>query len=106
MSPNNDKLYVFKPPKFEGKQGPAYVAWIVKFRSWAWVKEVRATLNPSLDSMLPAMEEAVLDGTDPIQKAQGKAILQNAIAMDAMVQCMSKTEDFHCILLSLQEDVD
>jgi hypothetical protein len=52
------------------------------------------------------MEEAVLNNTDPIQKAQGKATLQNAIAMDAMVQCMSKTDDFHCILQRVQDDVD
>ncbi len=70
------------------------------------VKGVRATLNPSFDSKLPATEEAVLDNTDPIQKAQGKAIPQNAIAMDALVQCMSKTDDFHCVLQSMQEDVD
>jgi hypothetical protein len=34
-----------------------------------------------------------VDDTDPIQKAQGKAILQNAIAIDAMVQCMSKMDE-------------
>jgi hypothetical protein len=32
--------------------------------------------------------------------------LVNPIAMDAMVQCMSKKEDFHHILLSMQEDMD
>jgi hypothetical protein len=52
------------------------------------------------------MEEAVLDNTDPIQKAQGKAILKYAMAMDAMVQCMSKMDDFHHALLSMQEDMD
>jgi hypothetical protein len=26
--------------------------------------------------------------------------------MDAMVQCMSKMDNFHCILLSMQEDAD
>jgi hypothetical protein len=52
------------------------------------------------------MEDAVLDDTDPTEKAQGKAILQNAIAMDAMVQCMSEMDDFHCILLSMKGDVD
>jgi hypothetical protein len=106
MSTSNDSLYVSKPPKFEGKQGSAYIVWSVKFRSWAGVKKVRATLNPSFNSSLQATEEDVLDDTDPIQKAQGKAILQNAIAMDAMVQCMSKMDDYHCILLNMQEDVD
>jgi hypothetical protein len=86
---NNNSLYVSKPPKFEGKHGSVYIFWSVKFRYWAGVKGVRATLNPNFDSKLPATEEAVLDNTDPIQKAQGKAILQNAIAMDAMVQCMT-----------------
>jgi hypothetical protein len=28
------------------------------------------------------------------------------MAMDAMVQCMSKTDNFNCILQSMQEDVD
>jgi hypothetical protein len=64
------------------------------------------TLNPSYESKIPATEDAVLDDTDPTQKAQGKAILQNAIAMDAMVQCVSKMDDFHYILLSMQEDAD
>jgi hypothetical protein len=63
-------------------------------------------LNPSFDRWLPALEEAVLDDSDPIQNAQGKAILQNAIAMDAMVQCMSEMDDFHCVLLNMQENVD
>ncbi len=101
MSTNNDSSYVSKPPKFEGKQGSAYVVWRVKFRTWVGVKGVRATLNPSFDSRLPAKEEAVLDNTDPIQKAQGTAILQNAMAMDAMVQCMSKM--VHHVLLNMQE---
>ncbi len=79
-----------------------YVVWSIKFRSLTEVKEIRATLATSFDSKLPAMEEAVLDDTNP----QGKAIQQKAIAMDAMVQCMSKTDDFHCILQSMQEDVD
>ena len=74
--------------------------------SWAGVKEIRGTLAPSFDSKLSATEEAVLDDTDPTQKAQGIAIKQNAIAMDAMVQCMSKTDNFHCILQSMQEDAD
>ncbi len=106
MSTNNNSLYLSKPPKFERKQGSAYIVWRVEFRSWAGIKGVRATLNPSFDSSLPVLEEAILDNTDPIQKAQGKAILQNAIAMDAMVQCMSKMDNFHCILLNMQEDVD
>jgi hypothetical protein len=95
-----------KPPKFEGKRGSTYVVWSIKFKSWAGVKGVRATLNLSFDSRLPATEESVLDDTDPLQKAQGKATLQNAIAMNVMLQCMGKMDDFHCILLSLQEDVD
>ena len=52
------------------------------------------------------MEEAMLNDTNPIQKAQGKAILQIDMAMDPMVQCMSKTDNFNCILQSMQEDVD
>ncbi len=52
------------------------------------------------------MEESVLDETDPTEKAQAKALLQNAIAMDAMVQCMGNMEDFHHILLIMKEDAD
>jgi hypothetical protein len=99
-------MYVSKPPKFKRKQGSAYTVWSIKFQSWAGVKCVRETLNPSIDSRLPAMEDTVLDKTDPTEKAQAKAILQNAIAMDAMVQCMSKMDDFHCVLLSMKEDAD
>jgi hypothetical protein len=66
---NNNSLYVSKPTKFEGKQGSAYVIWSIKFRSWSGVKGIRATLAPSFDSKLPATEEAVLDNTDPTQKA-------------------------------------
>ncbi len=95
-----------KPPKFEGKQGPVYVIWSIKFRSWAGVKGIRAALAPSFDSKLPTMEEAILDDTDPTQKAQGKGIQQNDIAMDAMVQCMSKTDDFDCVLQRMQENLD
>jgi hypothetical protein len=73
---NNNISCMSKPPKFEGKRGSAYVIWSIKFRSWAGVKGVRATLAPSFNSKLAAMEEAVLDDTDPTLKAQGKAILQ------------------------------
>ena len=69
MSTNNDTTYMSKPPKFEGKQGSAYVIWSVKFQSWAGVKGVRATLNSSFESKLPATEDAILDDTDPTQKA-------------------------------------
>jgi hypothetical protein len=106
MSTNNGTTYVSKPPKFEGKQGSAYIVWSIKFQSWAGVKGVQATLNPSFESKLPSTEDTVLGDTDPTEKAQGKAILQNAIAMDAMVQCMSIMDDFHHFLLSMKEDVD
>jgi hypothetical protein len=106
MSTNNDTTYISKPPKFKGKQGSLYVVWSIKFQSWAVVKGVRATLNPSFDSRLPATEVTVLDETYPTEKAQVKAILQNAIAMDAMVQCMSKMDNFHHVLLSMKEDAE
>ncbi len=106
MSTNNDTTYVSKPPKFGGKQGSACIIWSIKFASWAGVKGVRATLNPSFDSRLPATEDTVLDKTDPAEKAQAKALLQNVIAMDAMVQCIGKMDNFHCVLLSMKEDAD
>jgi hypothetical protein len=68
MSTNNDTSYVSKPPKFEGKEGFAYVVWSVKFQSWAGVIGVRATLNPSFKSRLPATEDTVLDNTDHTEK--------------------------------------
>ncbi len=52
------------------------------------------------------MEDTVLDKTDPTEKAQAKALLQNAIAMDAMVQRMGKIDNFHHVLLFMKEDVD
>jgi hypothetical protein len=52
------------------------------------------------------MENTVLEDTDFTEKAQAKIILQNDIAMDAMVQCMSKMDDFHRFLLSMKEDVN
>ena len=95
-----------KPPKFKGKRESAYIVWSIKFASWAEVKGVRATLNPSFNSRLPATEDTVLDKTDPTEKAQAKALLPNAIAMDAMVQHMGNMDDFLCVLLSMKEDVD
>jgi hypothetical protein len=62
---NNNSLYMSKPPKFLEKQGSAYVIWSIKFRFWAGVKGIRATLAPSFDGKLPAMEEVVMDDTDP-----------------------------------------
>ncbi len=106
MSTKNDTTYVSKPPKFKGKRESAYIVWSIKFASWAEVKGVRATLNPSFNSRLPATEDTVLDKTDPTEKAQAKALLPNAIAMDAMVQHMGNMDDFLCVLLSMKEDVD
>ncbi len=63
----------------------------------AGVKGIRGTLAPSFDSKLTTTEEDGLDNTDPVQKAKGIVIKQSAIAMDVMVQCMSKINDFHCI---------
>jgi hypothetical protein len=48
----------------------------------------------------------VIDDTEPLQKAQGIARKKNAVAMDALVQSMSDTEDFHRILQSMKEDAD
>jgi hypothetical protein len=103
---NKDSSYMSKPPKFEGKQGSGYVICSIKFRSWAGVKGIRGTLAPSFNSKLPATEEAILDDTDTTQKAQGIAIQKNALAMDAVVKFMSKTDNFHCVVQSMQEDVD
>jgi hypothetical protein len=102
----NDDMYVSKLLKFEGKRGSAYVIWDIKFKSWAGVKGVSWMLNPSFNNKLLGMEDKVMDDTDPIQKAQGIARKQNAITMDALVQCMSDTDDFHCILQSMHKDVN
>jgi hypothetical protein len=69
MSTKHDTMYMSQPPKFEGKQGSAYIVWSVKFQSWAGVKGVRATPNSSFESKLSATEDAILDDTDPTQKA-------------------------------------
>jgi hypothetical protein len=45
MITNHDTTYVSKPPKFEGKQGSAYIVWSIKFASWAGVKGARVTLK-------------------------------------------------------------
>jgi hypothetical protein len=74
--------------------------------SWVGVKGVRATLNPSFDRKLLSTEDTILDETDPTEKAQAKALLQNAIAMDAMVQYVGELDDFHCVLLSMKKDAD
>jgi hypothetical protein len=67
---NNYSMYVFKPPKFKGKRGSAYIIWDIKFRSWTGVKGVSWMLNPSFNNKLLGMEDKVMDDTDPIQKAQ------------------------------------
>jgi hypothetical protein len=72
MSINNDTMYVSKAPKFEGKQRSAYVVWSVKFQSLAGVKGVRGALNPSFESKLPAMEDALLDNRIPQRRPKGK----------------------------------
>jgi hypothetical protein len=99
-------MYVSKPPKFEGKGGSAYVIWDIKFRLWAGVKGISGVLTPSFDSKLPGMESTVLDDTNPTQKAQGIARKQNAVAMDAIVQCMRDTDNVHCILQSVNKDAN
>jgi hypothetical protein len=48
----------------------------------------------------------VIDDTDPSQKAQGIVRKQNAVAMDALVQSMSDTDDFDCILQSMKENAN
>jgi hypothetical protein len=73
MNTNNNTTVMSKQPKFEGKQRPAYVVWSVKFQSWAGVKGVRATLNPSFESRLPATENTVLDDTHPTEKGPSKS---------------------------------
>jgi hypothetical protein len=45
-----------------------------------------------------------MDNTDPLQKAQGITRKQNAVAMDAMVQSMNDTDNFHCNFLSMNKD--
>jgi hypothetical protein len=72
MSTTNNTTYMSKPPRFEGKQGFAYIVWSVKFQSWAGVKGVRATLNPSFNSRLPAPEDTILVETDPTERAKQK----------------------------------
>jgi hypothetical protein len=96
---NNDNMYVSKQPTFEGKMGSAYFIWDIKFRSWAGVKGITWKLNLDFDIKLPSTEDDKLDDSDPVQKAQGIARKQNAIAMDALVQSMSDTDHFHDFMM-------
>ncbi len=100
-------MHLFKPPKFEGKRGATYLIWDIKFRSWTGVKEISAALIPSFDRRkLPGKDYDVIDNTDPLQKAQGVARKQDAVAMDAMMHSMSDTDNFHRILQNMEEDAD
>ncbi len=58
-------------------------------------------LTPSFDSKLPAEELSTLDDTNTQEKAKVIARKQNTVAMDALVQSMSDTDNFHCILQSM-----
>ncbi len=72
----------------------------------AGVKGISGALALSFKRKLPTTEDAILDDTDPTQKAPGIARKQNAVAMDATVQCMSDTVDFHHILQSMNKDAE
>jgi hypothetical protein len=102
----SDMMYVSKPPKSDRKRGSAYLIWDIKFRSWAGVKGISGALTPSFDSKLPSKESDALEDMDPTQKAQGTTRKQNAVAMDAMVQSMSDTDNFNCILQIMNKDAD
>jgi hypothetical protein len=62
------------------------------------VKGNRGVLILSYQSKLPRKKSKTLDDTDPTQKVQGIAKKQNDVAMDTIVQGMSDTDEFHCIL--------
>ncbi len=102
----SDMMCVSKPPQFDGKWGSAYINWDIKFRSWAGVKGISGALIPNFISKLPSKESGVLDNADPKQKVQEIARKQNAVAMDAMVQSLSESNDFLCILQSMNKDAD
>jgi hypothetical protein len=62
--------------------------------------------DSKLYHMLPSEESNILDDMDTIQKAQGIARKQNTVAMEAILQSMSDTDDFNCICQSINEDAD
>jgi hypothetical protein len=68
--------------------------------------DLSGAMIPSFKSKLPAEELSILYYTVPTEKAHGIARKQNAIAMDALVQSMSDTDDFHCIFKSMNVDAD
>jgi hypothetical protein len=99
-------MFVSKPLNFDRKRGSVYIIWDIKFRSWAGVEGISEALTPSFDSKLPSKESDILDNMDPTQKTKGIAQKQNAGAMDAMVQSISDTDNFHCILQNMNKDAD
>jgi hypothetical protein len=101
---SSDSIHLSKPPKFDGKK--AFVIWDIKVRSWAEVKEISEALIPSFASRQPIQQYYVIDDTDLLQKAQGIVRKQNGLAIDALVQSMSGTDDFHHILQSMKEDAN
>jgi hypothetical protein len=103
---SSDNTTVSKPPKVKGKRGAMFVIWDIKFRSWAGVKGISEALTPSSGSKLLSKEYNAIDDMEPLQKAQRIARKQNAVAMDALMQSMSDTDDFHCILQSMKEDAN
>ncbi len=104
---SNNNMYGSKPPIFEGKGGSAYVVWDVKFRSWAGIKGIWGRLLKALKGSYPLRKIVywmiLTLHRRPSGLPESKKI---AVAMDALVQCMSDTDNFHCILQSMNKDAD
>ncbi len=108
-------------PKFDGTR-KNYPMWKVKMRAVLAIKRCAAALDENFESKLPATEDATLDESDPTEKAQKEAVVQNALGMNIMTlametdQLMAKvsatyTDDFPSGLLcklwkSLQEEYE
>ncbi len=101
---SSDSIHLSKPPKLDGKGGTAFVIWDIKFRSWSKVKGNSESLIPSFDSKLSIKQYSVIDNTDLSLKAQGITRKQNGLEIDAPVQSMSDTDNFHHILQNMKED--
>jgi hypothetical protein len=87
-------------------RGDQHTSWDIKFRSWAGFKGISGALTLSFNSKIPSKESDILDNTDTEQNTQGIVRKKNAVAMDAMVQSISDTDNFHQILQSMNKDAD
>ena len=105
MADSNSNSFGIRVPKYNGKGGPHFTMFKMKFKAYLAEKKLAEILLGGFKATLPDAEDTVLDETKDNEKKQKRARDLNAKGVHSLIQALETPEQMNKIMLEQITDL-